>query len=43
MNAISKGISLGIFDANRNKNIEADKRGLQPYVVLMGRRFARCP
>jgi hypothetical protein len=43
MNAISKGVSLGIFDEKRNKGIEAQRAGSQPYVDLMGRRFVIPP
>jgi len=38
MNAISKGVSLGIFDASRNNGMEAARAGSQPYVDIMGRR-----
>ncbi|KAK7695880.1 hypothetical protein QCA50_000518 [Cerrena zonata] len=38
MNAISKGVSLGIYDQSKKKGIEASKDGSQPYVDLMGRR-----
>ncbi|KAI0053579.1 hypothetical protein FA95DRAFT_1552062 [Auriscalpium vulgare] len=39
MNAISKGVSLGIYDKNKGKDIEASPTGAQPYVDLMGRRI----
>ncbi|KAG2141774.1 uncharacterized protein EDB93DRAFT_1159052 [Suillus bovinus] len=39
MNAISKGVSLGILDKSRNKEIEPIKDGTQPYVDLLGRRI----
>lgn len=38
MNAITKGVSLGVFDKNRGKGVEASSSGSQPYVDLMGRR-----
>lgn len=38
MNAISKGVSLGIYDRGKGKGVEATKGGTQPYVDLMGRR-----
>ncbi|KAH8105877.1 hypothetical protein BXZ70DRAFT_917193 [Cristinia sonorae] len=37
MNAISKGVSLGIYDKGKEKGVEASKGGSQPYVDLMGR------
>ncbi|TFY78759.1 hypothetical protein EWM64_g5250 [Hericium alpestre] len=37
MNAVSKGVSLGIYDKGKDKNIEAT--GAQPYVDVMGRRI----
>ncbi|OCH94137.1 hypothetical protein OBBRIDRAFT_198789 [Obba rivulosa] len=39
MNAITKGISLGKYEENRGKGMEASKGGSQPYVDLMGRRI----
>ncbi|KAL5527335.1 hypothetical protein ACEPAG_6126 [Sanghuangporus baumii] len=38
MNAISKGVSLGIFEKNKGKGVEPVKGESQPYVDLMGRR-----
>ncbi|TFY64277.1 hypothetical protein EVG20_g5997 [Dentipellis fragilis] len=38
MNAIAKGVSLGIYDEGKGKNIEAQPHGDQPYVDIMGRR-----
>ncbi len=38
MNAVSKGLSLGLFDEGKRKNTEASPTGTQPYVELMGRR-----
>ncbi|KAJ3896051.1 hypothetical protein GG344DRAFT_85526 [Lentinula edodes] len=38
MNALSKGVSLGIYKEGKQKGLEAAKGGTQPYVVLMGRR-----
>lgn len=40
MNAISKGVSLGLFDEARKKEIEPIKDGTQPYVDILGRRYA---
>lgn len=39
MNAITKGVSLGIFDKNKGKGVGAAQGGSQPYVDLMGRRI----
>jgi hypothetical protein len=40
MNAISKGVSLGIYDSShKRKAPEAVKDGTQPYVEFMGRRM----
>ncbi|KAG2042350.1 hypothetical protein BDR03DRAFT_945113 [Suillus americanus] len=38
MNAISKGVSLGLFEKSRQKEIEPVKDSTQPYVDLLGRR-----
>ncbi|KAL1747731.1 hypothetical protein HDZ31DRAFT_31287 [Schizophyllum fasciatum] len=38
MNAITKGVSLGIYDKGKSKALDAG--GTQPYVDLMGRRVA---
>ncbi|GJE84210.1 hypothetical protein PsYK624_002860 [Phanerochaete sordida] len=38
MNAISKGVSIGLYDAAKQKGVEASRGGSQPYVDLMGRR-----
>ncbi|KAJ7094686.1 hypothetical protein B0H15DRAFT_929316 [Mycena belliarum] len=38
LNAVSKGISLGIYKTGTGRAIEASKGGSQPYVELMGRR-----
>ncbi|THH08656.1 hypothetical protein EW145_g2574 [Phellinidium pouzarii] len=38
MNAISKGVSLGIFEQGKGKGMEIRKGESQPYVDLMGRR-----
>ncbi|KAH7887672.1 hypothetical protein F5I97DRAFT_1935756 [Phlebopus sp. FC_14] len=38
MNAVSKGVSLGLIDEGRKKEIEPIPGGQQPYVDLMGRR-----
>ena len=39
MNAITKGVSLGIFNKEKGKGVEAVQGGSQPYVDLMGRRY----
>ncbi|KAH8113260.1 hypothetical protein DFH11DRAFT_1601049 [Phellopilus nigrolimitatus] len=38
MNAITKGVSLGIFEQGKGKGIEHVKGDSQPYIDLMGRR-----
>jgi hypothetical protein len=38
MNAISKGVSLGVYKEGKDKGMEAPVGGAQPYVELMGRR-----
>ncbi|KAF9268051.1 hypothetical protein L218DRAFT_918285 [Marasmius fiardii PR-910] len=38
MNAISKGVSLGIFKAGKEKGLDAARGGTQPYVDFIGRR-----
>lgn len=38
MNAVAKGLSLGIIDQSRKKEIEPISGGQQPYVDLMGKR-----
>ncbi|KAG8218580.1 hypothetical protein J3R82DRAFT_4221 [Butyriboletus roseoflavus] len=38
MNAVAKGLSLGIIDQSRKKEIEPIPGGQQPYVDLMGKR-----
>ncbi|KIJ70041.1 hypothetical protein HYDPIDRAFT_171956 [Hydnomerulius pinastri MD-312] len=38
MNAVTKGVSLGLIDESRKKDIEPIPGGKQPYVDLMGRR-----
>ncbi|KII95106.1 hypothetical protein PLICRDRAFT_48075 [Plicaturopsis crispa FD-325 SS-3] len=38
MNAISKGVSLGIYKEDKKKNRDAPLGGTQPYVDIMGRR-----
>ncbi|KAK0468267.1 uncharacterized protein EV420DRAFT_1260153 [Desarmillaria tabescens] len=37
MNALSKGVSLGIYKDGKQKGLDAIKGGSQPYVELMGR------
>ncbi|KAM6495818.1 hypothetical protein JOM56_008524 [Amanita muscaria] len=37
MNAISKGVSLGIYEQGKEKGLDAEKDGSQPFVDLMGR------
>ena len=39
MNAISKGVSIGLYDAAKQTGVEASRGGAQPYVDLMGRRY----
>ena len=41
MNAITKGVSLGIYADGKQKGVEASRTGSQPYVELMGRRSVR--
>ncbi|TBU32804.1 hypothetical protein BD311DRAFT_511218 [Dichomitus squalens] len=38
MNAITKGVSLGLYSDSKQKGREASRTGSQPYVELMGRR-----
>ncbi|KAJ7507901.1 hypothetical protein B0H11DRAFT_2169546 [Mycena galericulata] len=38
MNAVSKGVSMGIYKQGAEKGMEASKEGSQPFVDLMGRR-----
>ncbi|KAI6047395.1 hypothetical protein EDC04DRAFT_617731 [Pisolithus marmoratus] len=38
MNAVSKGVSLGLIEERRKKDIETLPEGKQPYIDLMGRR-----
>ena len=38
MNAITKGVSLGIFEKDKADKIELTKEESQPYVDIMGRR-----
>ncbi|KAF4602044.1 hypothetical protein EYR40_005245 [Pleurotus pulmonarius] len=38
MNAISKGVALGIFDKSRANDASASRNGSQPYVDFIGRR-----
>jgi hypothetical protein len=40
MNAVSKGLSLGIYKSDEERGREAKMGGSQPYVELMGRRWA---
>ncbi|KAK1236492.1 hypothetical protein PQX77_000269 [Marasmius sp. AFHP31] len=37
MNAISKGVSLGIFEEGKGKGLDATSGGTQPYVDFIGR------
>lgn len=39
MNAVSKGVSLGIYKDGEERGMEAVKGGSQSYVELMGRRY----
>ena len=46
MNAVSKGISLGLYDKKKEQGLEASTNGAQPYVELIGRRcdsISCCP
>ncbi|TFK75834.1 hypothetical protein BDN72DRAFT_831278 [Pluteus cervinus] len=38
MNAISKGISLGLVEDKKGKGLEASREGTQPFIEIMGRR-----
>ena len=38
MNAISKGVSIGVYDPNKDKETPKHMDESQPYVHLMGRR-----
>ncbi|KAK2466268.1 hypothetical protein APHAL10511_001910 [Amanita phalloides] len=38
MNAISKGVSIGIYEKGKEQDLDADRNGSQPYVDIMGRR-----
>ncbi|KAL0949468.1 hypothetical protein HGRIS_009521 [Hohenbuehelia grisea] len=38
MNALSKGVSIGIFQKGKDEGIEAARDGSQPYVNFIGRR-----
>jgi len=38
LNAVSKGVSLGIYKSNEGLGREARVEGSQPYVELIGRR-----
>ncbi|OSD04218.1 hypothetical protein PYCCODRAFT_1364382 [Trametes coccinea BRFM310] len=39
MNAVTKGVSLGIYKDGEQRGREASRTGSQPYVELMGRRW----
>lgn len=41
MNAISKGVAIGLFSRSEGKGIVLAKGESQPYVDLMGRRYVR--
>lgn len=41
MNAISKGVAIGLFSQSEKKGIELAKGESQPYADLMGRRCVR--
>ncbi|KIP10711.1 hypothetical protein PHLGIDRAFT_100851 [Phlebiopsis gigantea 11061_1 CR5-6] len=43
MNAISKGVAIGLYDEAKRNGVEANKGGAQPYVDLMGRRYVLLP
>ena len=38
MNAVTKGVSIGMYNAGKERGMEAMKGGPQPYVELMRRR-----
>jgi hypothetical protein len=38
MNAVTKGVSIGIYQTGKDRGMEAMKGGAQPYVELMKRR-----
>jgi hypothetical protein len=38
MNAVTKGVSIGIYKTGKERGMEAKRGGSQPYVELMGRR-----
>ncbi|KZW04218.1 hypothetical protein EXIGLDRAFT_716214 [Exidia glandulosa HHB12029] len=40
MNAISKGVSIGVFDPKKGKGVELAKTDSQPFVDIMGRRIS---
>ena len=40
MNAVTKGVSLGIYNKDTERGSEAVVNGSQPYVELMGRRYS---
>jgi len=39
MNAISKGVAIGVFEQSMGKGVELERGETQPYVDLMGRRI----
>lgn len=38
MNAVSKGVSIGVYSPDKGKETQKSMDGAQPYVNLMGRR-----
>jgi hypothetical protein len=42
LNAVSKGVSLGLYDKGKGKGSQATVGGAQPYIDLMGRRYVSC-
>ena len=38
MNAVSKGVSIGLYSSGAGKEAQKSTEGTQPYVDLMGRR-----
>jgi hypothetical protein len=42
MNAISKGVAIGVMDKARTAGVELVQGDAQPYVDLMGRRMYVC-
>ncbi|KAG2013578.1 hypothetical protein CC2G_010476 [Coprinopsis cinerea AmutBmut pab1-1] len=41
MNAISRGVSIGLYKSGKDRGMEVSRSGSQPFVELMGRRSVR--